>query len=131
MFQKLRPTITLAISLVIMVCDLSRSAPAHGAATKPATEGVACRVMESFEDDRLGVRAIVFHQRDKAEGPRLGALLLAHSGDIMEIETADGHRHRATVFRVKSCFGRGLLLVQREIKLVGNDEFILRLQERN
>ena len=41
---------------------------------------VICRVMEAFEDGKLGVRAIIFHQRDKADGPRLGSLLLAHYG---------------------------------------------------
>jgi hypothetical protein len=86
--------------------------------------------MESFEDGRLGVSAIIFHQRDKADGPRLGALLLDHSSEMMEIETADGRRHPVTVFRVKSCFGRGLFLVPSETKLKENDEFILRFRAR-
>ena len=88
--------------------------------------------MEAFEEGRLGVRAIVFHQRDKADGPRLGSLLLAHSGEEMELETTGGRRYRATVFRVKSCFGRGLVLVPTsKLKLGEHDEFTLRLPGEN
>jgi hypothetical protein len=88
--------------------------------------------MEAFEEGRLGVRAIVFHQRDKADGPRLGSLLLTHSGEEMELETAGGRRYRATVFRVKSCFGRGLVLLPTsKLKLGEQDEFTLRLPGQN
>jgi hypothetical protein len=88
--------------------------------------------MESFEEGKLGVRAIIFHQRDKTDGPRLGSLLLAHSGEEMELETKGGLRFRATVFRVKSAFGRGLVLVPTSrLKLREHDEFTLRLPGKN
>ena len=87
---------------------------------------VACRVVESFDDQRLGVNAIVFHQRDKNDGPHLGELLLHHSGEVMEIETADGRSHGVTVFRVKACFGRGLILLPTAMKLRDREEFVLR-----
>jgi hypothetical protein len=76
----------------------------------------------------LGVRAIIFHQRNKADGPRLGSLLLAHSGQEMELEATGGQRYRGAVFRVKSAFGRGLVLVPvSKLKLGKSDEFTLRL----
>ena len=88
--------------------------------------------MEAFEEGKLGVRAIIFHQHDKADGPRLGSLLLAHSGKEMELETTGGQRYRATVFRVKSAFGRGLVLVPTsKLKLGEHDEFTLRLPGSN
>ncbi|MBZ5670803.1 MAG: hypothetical protein LAO04_13875 [Acidobacteriia bacterium] len=122
----------LATFLVVCVCDPSRAAQAQGAEKKTENGAVTCRVVEAFEAGRLGVRAVVFHQRDRADGPRLGALLLAHSGEEMEFETRDGQRHRAPVFRVKSCFGRGLLVVPTsEVKLGEKDEFTLRLPEKN
>ena len=125
-------TFALATFLVVCLCDRSRGAQAQGAEKKAGNETLTCRVVESFEAGRLGVRAVVFHQRDRADGPRLGALLLAHSGEEMEFETRDGQRHRAVVFRVKSCFGRGLLLVPTsEGKLGEKDEFTLRLPEKN
>ncbi len=87
---------------------------------------VACRSMEVFVSERVGATAVIFHQRDKADGPRLGELLLAHSGEEVEFETSDGQRHRATVERVKSCFGRGLLLfTANEAKVAANEEIVL------
>jgi hypothetical protein len=78
------------------------------------------------------VRAIIFHQRDKADGPRLGSLLLAHSGKEMELETKGGQRYRVTVFRVRSAFGRGLVLVPTsKLKLGEDDEFTLHLPGEN
>lgn len=108
------------------------SSASQGPAAKPADKTVNCRVMEAFVSEQLGVAAIIFHQRDKAEGPKLGELLLAHSGEEMEFEARDAQWHRVKVFRVKSCFGRGLMLfATREAKLVAKDEFVLRLGEKN
>jgi len=88
---------------------------------------VNCRMMEVFVAEQVGAKAVVFHQRDKADGPRLGELLLAHSGDEVEFETRDGRWHRATVARMKSCFGRGLLIfAATEAKLAEKEDFVLR-----
>jgi len=126
--KKTFATIALATVLVIPVSDPSRGAQIQATVTKAGNGPIICSVMEAFEEGRLGVRAIVFHQRDKADGPRLGSLLLTHSGEEMELETTGGRRYRATVFRVKSCFGRGLVLVPTsKLKLGEHDEFTLRL----
>jgi hypothetical protein len=88
--------------------------------------------METFDDGKFGVRAIIFHQRNKAAGPRLGSILMAHTGEQMELEMADGRRYRATVFRIRSCFGRGLLLVPTsKLRIGAHDEFTLRLPGEN
>jgi hypothetical protein len=96
-------------------------------AQKQATGGtITCRAMEVFVADRIGVTAVIFHQRDKADGLRLGELLLAHTGQEVEFETADGQKHRATVERIKSCFGRGLLLFRAgEAKLAAKQDFVV------
>ena len=125
-------TIALATVLVIPVSNASPGAQVQATMTKGEKGPIVCSVMEAFEEGRLGVRAIVFHQRDKADGPRLGSLLLTHSGEEMELETAGGRRYRATVFRVKSCFGRGLVLLPMgKLKLGEQDEFTLRLPGEN
>ena len=125
-------TIALATILVIPVSNASPGAQVQATMTKGEKGPIVCSVMEAFEEGRLGVRAIVFHQRDKADGPRLGSLLLTHSGEEMELETAGGRRYRATVFRVKSCFGRGLVLLPTsKLKLGEQDEFTLRLPGQN
>lgn len=103
--------------------------PAPASAAPPAVTG---RVMEAFNSQLSGATAVIFHQRDKADGPRLGELILAHSGEEVEFETTDGKRHRATLFRLKSCFGRGLLLFpSSKTKLAENDDFVLRFPGRN
>ena len=90
---------------------------------------INCRVMEALVAERAGATAVIFHQRDKADGPRLGELLLAHSGEGVEFETPDRRWHRATVARMKSCFGRGLLIFAAgEAKLAEKENFVLRFQ---
>ena len=128
MLKKLFVIIALATILVIPVYGPPTRGQVRTTSTEAGTRPITCSVMEAFEERRLGVRAIVFHQRDKADGPRLGSLLLTHSGEEMELETTGGQRYRATVFRVKSCFGRGLAMVPTsKLKLGENDEFTLRL----
>jgi hypothetical protein len=129
-----RPFALIALAMVLVI---PLSGPLHGAQVQaPKTDAgngpIICSVMEAFEEGRLGVRAIIFHQRNKADGPRLGALLLAHSGEVMELETTGGQHYRATVFRIKSAFGRGLVLVPTSrLKLGAHDEFTLRLPGKN
>ena len=128
MLKKLFVIIALATILVIPVYGPPTGGQVRTTSAEAGTRQITCSVMEAFEERRLGVRAIVFHQRDKADGPRLGSLLLTHSGEEMELETTGGQRYRATVFRVKSCFGRGLAMVPTsKLKLGENDEFTLRL----
>jgi len=75
------------------------------------TSIVACRVLEAHASTRPAVIAVVFHQRDKADQARLASALRQHPGEGVEIQTGDGKWSSATVFRMKSCFGRGLLLL--------------------
>jgi len=129
-----RPYATIALATVLLtpVCDAAHGGQVRAPGTKAGNGPVICSVMEAFEEGKLGVRAIVFHQRDKADGPRLGSLLLAHSGHEMELEMAGGRRYRATVFRVKSAFGRGLVLVPTsKLKIGEHDEFTLHLPGEN
>ena len=105
-------------------------APGTPAQKEPEWEAVNCQAMEVFESRAIGATAIIFHQRDKMDGAHLGELLLAHSGEEVEFETADGKRHPATVGRVKSCFGRGLLLFDsKEAKLAPKDDFVLHFRK--
>jgi hypothetical protein len=95
--------------------------------TNIASSSVLCRAIEVFEAQPPGAEVVIFHQRDKADGPRLGELLLAHNGGETEFAKDDGKLHHARVFRLRSCFGRGLLvLASGEAKLAAGDGFILR-----
>lgn len=125
-----RTLICVAALSVFGVCATIAQIVQKPLAPSAASAGhsINCRAMEVFVAEEAGATAVLFHQRDKAEGPKVGEFILAHSGERVEFETADGKRHRATLFRVKSCFGRGLLLYSsRDVKLSEQDEFVLRL----
>jgi len=87
---------------------------------------VACRALEVHQDEDLKVTVVVFHQKDQNDRPQLAALLRAHSGQIVQFQAAGAAGHRARVFRLKSCFGRGLLLVTGAAPLGERAEFVLR-----
>lgn len=103
------PLLVLSGSLAAAVAFAARyqvAAPAAGAKT------IACRVLETHASDQPPVFAVVFHQRDRQDGPKLGALLVQNSGATVEIQVGDGGlRQTGKVFRLKSCFGRGLLVL--------------------
>ena len=74
---------------------------------------VICKTMETHTSHEPAVSVVVFHQRDKADAERLkGLLKKAMDGGAVEIQTSDGSEWRpAAIARLKSCFGRGLLLL--------------------
>jgi hypothetical protein len=100
------------IALGLFVLQLIVMAPAtNGRRPNSAdADGIACQVMESHADSTLGVTAVIFHQRNTKERSALGDFLHAHNGEAVEFTAADGVRHSTRMFRLGSCFGRGLLL---------------------
>ena len=120
------------VSILVSSTFAQNVAPSPARSADSSARSIACQVMEVFVAPRQGVNAIIFHQRDKTDGPWLGELLKSYSGQEMEFETTDGQRHRATVARMKNCFGRGLLIfASGEAKLVEKEEFALRFPEKN
>ncbi len=75
-----------------------------------AKAAIACRALEVKTAEKLGVTLVLFHQASRTDGPRLGELLRANDGASVWFETSDGRPHPATVFRMGTCFGRGLLV---------------------
>jgi hypothetical protein len=53
---------------------------------------------------------VIFHQRNVNDRNALAGFLHAHEGGNVEFHTVDGVSHSARMFRLGSCFGRGLLL---------------------
>ncbi len=93
--------------LLLMVVMIAALAPARPS-TPPET--VSCRVMESEASARFGIRLVIFHYRDVTDRERLSRLLRAYDGRTVQFQ-ALGQRWRAgTLFRLKVCFGRGLLV---------------------
>jgi hypothetical protein len=119
---------SLSLLAVALMIDLAapRSFPASGASQASPANTIACRALEVHTDARLGVTIVVFHQRDDADRERVGALLRAHHGAGIEFRTNDGASHPATVMRLKSCFGRGLLVFSSgAAHLAEKDNFLL------
>lgn len=132
MFKKTLATLVWTAILLASHAARTSGAPPQNPESNTNSGPVICSVMETFDDAKLGVRAVIFHQRDKADGPRLGSLLLAHTGEEMELQTTSGQRYRATVFRVKSAFGRGLVLIPPgKFQLAAHDQFTLRGPGKN
>lgn len=90
---------------------------------------VACRVMEAHVSVNPAVSVVVFHQRDKADAERFSTLLRnARDGGQVEFQRDEGGAWRpASVARLRSCFGRGLLILPTaETPLTETSTFLLR-----
>jgi len=88
---------------------------------------IACRALEAHTDDGLKVTIVVFHQRDAAARSQLAALLREHSGEMVELQAGDGVWRQARLVRLKSCFGRGLLMLPAPAPVANRGEFTLRI----
>ena len=106
--------------LTLPVLPVAQAAP-------PDAETIACRALEAHTDNELKVTAIVFHQRDQVQRAELATLLRGHSGEWVEVQAADGTWRRAHMLRLKSCFGRGLLLLPAPAPISEGGDFVLRL----
>jgi len=85
-----------------------------GSAGVPASEelkNVSCRVLESHTSTERGVTILIFHQSSKEDQAGLSNLPKQNEGAAVEWKSGGEKWHPATVMRLKSCFGRGLLLV--------------------
>lgn len=92
-----------------MLCVASHSAARQSASAE--TSAISCRVLEAHASANPAVTVIVFHQQRKEDQDRLGALLRSHSGESVEIQVGDAAWTSVTIFRLKSCFGRGLMVL--------------------
>ena len=104
----------------------SASAPQQDA--KPST-AVACRAMEVHTDEAGRTTVVVFHHAGEASRATLSALLRAHSGAAVDVQLEAGPSGtwRGTMFRLASCFGRGLLLLPAAPPVKSGAVFHLRL----
>ncbi len=122
-------------SMVLVALDLAMAPIAvHGtqAQKAPTQETISCRVMESKTSSTLDVELVLFHQAESASRDQLGAFLENHDGTSIEFEAAGGEWQPATVFRLKSCFGRGLLAFHAtRARLAPGQTFLIRASGRS
>jgi hypothetical protein len=78
---------------------------------------VECRAMESHSSPASGTTIVLFHHNAEESKKHLSDLLKENSGATVEWQAGakwpgDAAKWRpATLFRLKNCFGRGLLLL--------------------
>jgi hypothetical protein len=88
---------------------------------------IACRALEVHSDAELKTAIIIFHQSDQSQRNELGVLLHNHSGDMVEIQGSDGGWHPAHMVRLKSAFGRGMLMLMAPSPVAEHSQFLLRV----
>jgi hypothetical protein len=120
--SKWRPA-TIAFALALSTPLLKGRMPGQASSAQMIT----CRVIESKTAEGLRLRLVVFHHLQSADRDRLGALLRQHDGEDVDFRTPGGDWQAATVLRLRSCFGRGLLVLHAaQARLADGDEFVLR-----
>ncbi len=108
------------------------NATAHSTGKSPAARPadpnvVACHALEVHSNAQPAVTVLVFNQKNKDDHERLSDLLKDNEGASVEIKASDGTWHKASVARLRSCFGRGLLFFSGESSPVEEkDDFVLR-----
>jgi len=106
----MRTGIRLSILCAAIVLSAPQLAASHQAEAA-GTVTITCRVLEAHTSAHPAVIAVVFHQRDKQDQAQMGSLLESLASENVEMQTGDGNWTDVTVVRLKSCFGRGLLLL--------------------
>jgi hypothetical protein len=78
---------------------------------QPAPRYVNCHALEAHTNAQPAVIVVVFTQRDKPDHARLSDLLKESDSAAVELRTIDGKWHKATLVRLRTCFGRGMLFL--------------------
>lgn len=126
-FLKAGRLMVFSFLLALILAPGGQSEPKAPAASGAA---MACRALEVKTAAQMGVALVVFHQAQSSDGERLGELLRENDGATVEFETPDGQVHPATLFRLGTCFGRGLLVFPAgSAQLSKQEQFWLRFPE--
>ena len=126
---RLRSAVAFAMLLAVAVSATVKNAAS--AETNEAAQTILCRALEVKTDPKTAVTVVVFHQASKADGPALGEMLKSNDGANVEFLTSDGKPYAATVFRLDTCFGRGLLVFSSATAhLNSHEQFSIRVAVR-
>jgi len=104
-------SLKLALLLFVLTQHIARAQSTNQGSRSATSTVVACRIMEVHANKEPGVVLVIFHQRDKVDQPRFAALLKQSTGGTIQIRPAGTQWQNATVIRLKSCFGRGMLIL--------------------
>jgi len=110
MYLKVRITILCFVLAACVPAIAARQVAAQRNAASN-TDTIECRILEAHTSATPPVLLVIFHQRDKKDQPHLAELLKEKTGSKAEVQVSDSPWTNATVFRLKSNFGRGLLVL--------------------
>lgn len=128
--RRSRVATTLKLALVSAMITALQSATAQDQTGSPPQAAILCSALEVKTAERMGVALVMFHQANKSDGLRLGELLKRNDGASVEFETSDGHAHTATLLRLGTCFGRGLLVFPAgSVRLTPREQFWLKFPQ--
>ena len=115
------------LSVSISVPLASSQTASHSPGETVSRGTIACRVIELKTAPTVGAIVVVFHRAENADRDSIGAFLRNHDGARVELDAGNGNWQAASVFRLKSCFGRGLLVLPAgQARLAEGDKFLLR-----
>jgi hypothetical protein len=77
-------------------------------------------VLETFGTDRAVV-AVLVHHSEPATRDRFAQWLQTHPKHPIRLRTKTGEEVAATIFRVRMCFGRGLILLEKPMPILESD----------
>ncbi|MGB0035867.1 MAG: hypothetical protein WBP79_10380 [Candidatus Acidiferrales bacterium] len=121
----------VVITIALFLCSFSHfplAARSNHSEYEKSSDSLTCRVLESHASAQPAATIIIFHQRDKQDQAQLSQLLQNNSGSTVEVQMGGTVWQSATVLRLKSCFGRGLLLLPPGAPAPKDgDTFLLRL----
>ena len=104
---------------------LTRRAFVSGLLVRPRTgENIRVAVLEVFAVNGSTTAALVHHATPE-ERDSFGEWLRAHPQSSVRLQNVSGQQTTATCFRVRLCFGRGLLLLDRQLSLREGDRLTL------
>ena len=66
-------------------------------------------------------RAVLVHHTDPATRDAFGDWMRSNSKSGARVRTQEGKEENAIIFRVRTCFGRGLILLDRPIQVQERD----------
>ena len=111
----------MALALLVPVLAMAQSEQ------HPASVTIACRALEVHTDPELKAAVIVFHQSDQSQRAELSVLLRSHSGEKVEVQGDDSGWHAARLERLKTAFGRGMLMLAAPSPITEHSQFLLRV----
>lgn len=112
MYLKVRMTVA-ACAVAFAVAPLAaRRAASHPSAAPTSESGIIeCRVLEAHASPAPAAVVVIFHQQQKQDQPRLAALIRENSGSTADIQIGGAAWTTVTIFRLRTCFGRGMFLL--------------------